>query len=104
MFSRSAGSAALSQLDLEQEIQLFSGPIGGAVNAQMDSLSERLLLAVVIFESRFSLSTSAGRETTSVADPCLFGMDPDQRMTDPDADLDPALFIIDLQDANKKLI
>jgi hypothetical protein len=70
----------------------------------MDSRSERLLLAVVSFESHFSLSTSAGRETTSDADPCHFGVDPDPRMTDPDADLDPAIFIIDLQDANKKLI
>jgi hypothetical protein len=26
------------------------------------------------------------------------------RLMDPDADLDPAIFVIDLQDANKKLI
>ncbi len=52
----------------------------GTVNAKMDSLSERLLLAVVICQSRFSLSTSAGRETTSVADPCHFGVDPDPRI------------------------
>ncbi len=32
------------------------------------------------------------------ADPCLGQMDPD-----PDADPDPSIFIIDLQDANKKL-
>jgi hypothetical protein len=35
------------------------------------------------------------------ADPCLWLMDPD---SDPDADPDPSIFIIDLQDANKKLI
>jgi hypothetical protein len=34
------------------------------------------------------------------ADPCLTnGYD-----SDPDADLDPAIFVIDLQEANKKLI
>jgi hypothetical protein len=31
------------------------------------------------------------------ADPCL-------RLMDPDPDSDPAIFVIDLQDANKKLI
>ncbi len=35
----------------------------------------------------------------SVADPWHVGVDPDA-----DADPDPAIFIIDLQDANKKLI
>jgi hypothetical protein len=34
-------------------------------------------------------------------DPCLWLMDPD---SDPDSDPDPTIFIIDLQDANKKLI
>ncbi len=33
----------------------------------------------------------------SVADPCLCLMDPD-------SDPDPAIFVVDLQDANKKLI
>ena len=42
----------------------------------------------------------------SVADPWHFGVDPDPRIHafDPDADPDPSIFIIDLQDANKKLI
>jgi hypothetical protein len=31
-------------------------------------------------------------------------MDPDLRLMDPDPDLDPAIFVIDLQDANEKLI
>ncbi len=34
---------------------------------------------------------------SSIADPCYFGVDPD-------ADLDPSIFVIDLQDANKKLL
>ena len=34
-------------------------------------------------------------------DPCLWLMDPD---SDPDSDPDPTIFIIDLQDANKKRI
>jgi hypothetical protein len=39
------------------------------------------------------------------ADPCLWLMDPDPDSDpDPDADPDPSIFIIDLQDANKKLI
>ncbi len=49
---------------------------------------------------------------SSVADPWHFGVDPDPdpRMhawlvdPDPDTDLDPAIFVIDLQDASKKLI
>ena len=50
---------------------------------------------------------------SSVADPWHFGVDPESRsgsadpclwLMDPDADLDPSIFIIDLQDANKKLI
>ncbi len=42
----------------------------------------------------------------SLADPWNFGVDPDPRIHafDPDADPDPSIFIIDLQDANKKLI
>jgi hypothetical protein len=39
----------------------------------------------------------------SVADPWHFGVDPYPDL-DPDEDADPAIFIIDLQDANKKLI
>ncbi len=43
----------------------------------------------------------------SVADPWHFGVDPDPGSTDPclwpmDSDPDPAFFVIDLQDANKK--
>jgi hypothetical protein len=34
-------------------------------------------------------------EPGSVADPCHFGVDPDP---------DPAIFVIDLQDADKKII
>jgi hypothetical protein len=37
------------------------------------------------------------------ADPCLGLIDPDSD-PDPDADPDPAIFVIDLQHANKKLI
>jgi hypothetical protein len=37
------------------------------------------------------------------ADPCLWLMDADLN-SDPDADPDPAIFVIDLQDARKKLI
>jgi hypothetical protein len=39
----------------------------------------------------------------SVADPCHFGVDPYPDL-DPDAAADSAIFIIDLQDANKKEI
>jgi hypothetical protein len=42
-------------------------------------------------------SGHAGFLASSVADPCHFSVDPD-------ADPDPLVFIIDLQDANKKLI
>ncbi len=35
----------------------------------------------------------------SVPDPWHFGVDPD-----PDSDQDPAIFVIDLKDGNKKLI
>ncbi len=43
----------------------------------------------------------------SVAYPWHFGVDPDPRihalwLKDPDPDSDPTVFIIDLQDANKK--
>jgi hypothetical protein len=37
------------------------------------------------------------------ADPCLWLLDQDPD-SDPDADPDPFIFVIDLQDANKKLI
>jgi hypothetical protein len=40
---------------------------------------------------------------TSVADPLHFGVDPDPDM-DPDPDADPPIFVIDLQEATKKLI
>ncbi len=39
-----------------------------------------------------------------VTDPWHFGVDPDIHASDPDADPDPATFVIGLQDANKKLI
>ncbi len=44
---------------------------------------------------------------SSVADPRHFGADPDLRihanwLMDPEPDPEPAIFIIDLQDANKK--
>jgi hypothetical protein len=37
------------------------------------------------------------------ADPCLLLMDPDPD-SDPDSHPDPAIFVIGLQDANKKLM
>ncbi len=40
---------------------------------------------------------------SGAADPCLWLMDPDSDPV-PDADQDPAIFVIYLQDANKKLI
>jgi hypothetical protein len=44
---------------------------------------------------------------SSVADPRNFGTDPDADsflwLMDPDADLDPAIFVSDLQDVHKKL-
>ncbi len=56
----------------------------------------------------FDTDLGSGMEKTSVADPCHFGVDPDPdprihasyqwiRILDPD----PAIFVIDLQDANK---
>jgi hypothetical protein len=44
--------------------------------------------------------------TGSVPDPWHSGVDPDRRIhaMDPDSDPYPAIFVIDLQDANKKLI
>ncbi len=45
-----------------------------------------------------SMTFWCGSESGSV-DPCFWLMDPDP---DPDADPDPSIFIIDLQDANKK--
>ncbi len=47
-------------------------------------------------------------EQASIVDPWSFGTDPDADpylwLTDPDADPDPAIFVNDLQDVNKKLI
>ncbi len=92
----------------------FKGLFNGTTLMQIQSgwtvplkvlLEEPLLLLYESTIQTTSLKQCCGSMTfwcgSGSVDPCLWLMDPD---SDPDADPDPSIFIIDLQDANKKLM
>jgi hypothetical protein len=81
-----------------------SGHVAGVAGRQAATIEEHL-------PGPFSNMTEIWSLLNSVADPWHFGVDPDPRIHGSDKwiririlDPDPAIFVIDLQDARKKLI
>ncbi len=78
----------------ESQFKLSGGPGGDKDPDPLHKKSETTFLLLKIKQCCVSITFWCGSGSGS-ADPCLSPMDPDP---------DPAIFVIDLQDANKKLI